>query len=416
MSLRCGGESLRKLIPVLLAVIIFAVFSSFFFVSAAAEDGGAFAEIDAGEESDAEEEIWQNIEDILANLDVSELEKYLNTLTEEQKEFFGDGSVKDTILALIDGDFNADYSNVFAAIAGAVFSGLDGMLSAFSVICAVTILCGILAQFKSSFSEKSTARLIFFVGYASVLVLVLSSLSVVIEDSFSTVGSMQSQMQAAFPVLLTLIATSGGSVSVAVYQPAVIFLSEVIVRIVTGVVFPLAVMICVLDMVGNMSSEIRLRNFSALAKSVIKWTLGISLTVFTVFLTIQGITSATYDGFSFRAAKYAIGNTVPIIGGFLSGGLDFLIAGSVLIKNSVGSCCIVLFISVIAVPLIQLAVYNLFLKLSAAVTEPIGDNKITEFLSSLSSTVNYFTAGLLCVGFMYFVTLLLLICSSNSLF
>ena len=55
MSLRCGGESLRKLIPVLLAVIIFAVFSSFFFVSAVAEDGGAFAEIDAGDVSDAEE-------------------------------------------------------------------------------------------------------------------------------------------------------------------------------------------------------------------------------------------------------------------------------------------------------------------------------------------------------------------------
>lgn len=144
--------------------------------------------------------------------------------------------------------------------------------------------------------------------------------------------------------------------------------------------------------------------------------LGISLTVFTVFLTVQGITSATYDGFSFRAAKYAIGNTVPIIGGFLSGGLDILIAGSVLVKNSLGSCCILLFAAVIAVPLIQLAVYNLFLKLSAAVTEPVGDNKITGFLSSLSSTVNYFTAGLLCVGFMYFMTLLLLICSSNSLF
>ena len=70
----------------------------------------------------------------------------------------------------------------------------------------------------------------------------------------------------------------------------------------------------------------------------------------------------------------------------------------------------------IAVPLIELAVYNLFLKLSAAVTEPVGDNKITEFLSSLSYTVNYFTAGLLSVGFMYFITLLLLICSSNSLF
>ena len=117
-------------------------------------------------------------------------------------------------------------------------------------------------------------------------------------------------------------------------------------------------------MAGNMSGEIKLKNFGALAKSIIKWVLGISLTVFTVFLTVQGITSATYDGFSFRAAKYAIGNTVPIIGGFLSGGLDMLVAGSVLIKNSLGSCCILLFAAVIAVPLIQLAVYNLFLKLA----------------------------------------------------
>lgn len=390
---------------------------SFYSAQAKSEvkEGG---ETDGGQEDEAsaEEELWQNIQSLLDSLDVSALQEYLNSLSEEQKQLLGGGDLKEKMFSLISGDFKADYSNVFSAIAGAVFDGLDGLLSSFAVIIAITILCGILSQFKSSFSEKSTAKLIFFVGYASVLVIILTTLSAVIGDCYATVDSMQKQMQAAFPVLLTLIATSGGSVSVAVYQPAVLFLSEIVVKIITGIVFPLAVLICVLDMVGNMSGEIRLKNFAAFAKSIIKWVLGISLTVFTVFLTVQGITSATYDGFSFRAAKYAIGNSVPIVGGFLSGGLDLLVAGSVLIKNSLGSCCILLFAAVIAVPLIQLAVYNLFLKLSAAVTEPIGENKITEFLSSLSSAVNYFTAGLLSVGFMYFITLLLLICSSNSLF
>ena len=70
----------------------------------------------------------------------------------------------------------------------------------------------------------------------------------------------------------------------------------------------------------------------------------------------------------------------------------------------------------IGVPLVQLIAYNLFLKLSAAVVEPVGDAAIADFLSSLSGTVNYFTAGLLAIGFMYFVTVLLLICSSNALF
>lgn len=398
----------RKKLVVLVLLVTAALILSFCPFTVAAED--------TEDNVSGEEELWQNIGALLEELDMQELQNYLDSLSEEQKALFGEGDLKDKIYALISGDFGTDYSDVFSAVAASVFDGLDGLLSTFCVICAITILCGILSQFKSSFSEKSTAQLIFFVGYAAVLVLILTSLSAVIEDCFSTVTSMQKQMQAAFPVLLTLIATSGGSVSVAVYQPAVLFLSEIIVEIVSGVVFPLAVLICVLDMAGNMSGEIKLKNFGALAKSIIKWVLGISLTVFTVFLTVQGITSATYDGFSFRAAKYAIGNTVPIIGGFLSGGLDMLVAGSVLIKNSLGSCCILLFAAVIAVPLIQLAVYNLFLKLSAAVTEPVGDNRITGFLASLSATVNYFTAGLLCVGFMYFMTLILLICSSNSLF
>ena len=398
----------RKKLVVLVLLVTAALILSFCPFTVAAED--------TEENVSGEEELWQNIGALLEELDMQELQNYLDSLSEEQKALFGEGDLKDKIYALISGDFGTDYSDVFSAVAASVFDGLDGLLSTFCVICAITILCGILSQFKSSFSEKSTAQLIFFVGYAAVLVLILTSLSAVIEDCFSTVTSMQKQMQAAFPVLLTLIATSGGSVSVAVYQPAVLFLSEIIVEIVSGVVFPLAVLICVLDMAGNMSGEIKLKNFGALAKSIIKWVLGISLTVFTVFLTVQGITSATYDGFSFRAAKYAIGNTVPIIGGFLSGGLDMLVAGSVLIKNSLGSCCILLFAAVIAVPLIQLAVYNLFLKVSAAVTEPVGDNRITGFLASLSATVNYFTAGLLCVGFMYFMTLILLICSSNSLF
>ena len=165
-----------------------------------------------------------------------------------------------------------------------------------------------------------------------------------------------------------------------------------------------------------MNPEVKLHNFTAFFSGVIKWGLGLLLAAFSVFLTVQGITSATYDGISLKAARYALGNSIPMVGGFLSGGLDLVLAGSVLIKNSVGMCGILLLLLVIAVPLIQLVVYNLFLKLTAAVTEPIGAEGISGVLSSLSGAVNYFIAGLLAVGFMYFVTILLLICSSNVLF
>ncbi len=369
----------------------------------------------AASEGEQDADLAGNIEEILSELDTEELQKYLDSLTEEQRELFGD-NIADAILSVISGDFKLDYSNVFSAVAGLIFDGLKGMLPAFCVICSITILCGLLTHFRSSFAENGTAKLIHFVGYSAILVLILSSLAGVLGDCIAAVNSMRSQMQAIFPVLLTLIATSGGSVSVAVYQPAVLFLSEAVVGIITSAIFPLAGLIFVLNMVGNMSKEIKVKNFSAFFAGIIKWTLGITLAAFTVFLTVQGITSATYDGLSFKAAKYAISNSVPIIGGFLGSGFDLVIAGSVLIKNAVGSCGIALLVIVLAAPLIQLIVCNLFFKLAAAVTEPVGDSGISDFLSSVSGTINYFIAGLISVAFMYFITMLLLICSSNSLF
>lgn len=365
--------------------------------------------------AEGSEDLNGSMEEVIDHLDTEKLQEYLDSLTQEQREAFGN-NFAEKLKSLITGDFSLDYGSIFSALSGIFFDQISGLLPVFCVICAVSVLCGILGRFKSSFAERGASKMIFFVGYSAVLVLILTSLSGIVQDCGSTVHSLQAQMQAIFPVLLTLIATSGGSVSVAVYQPAVLFLSEIIVDIVARIVFPLAAMICVLNMVGNMSQEIKLKNFSNLFAAVIKWVLGLSLAAFTVFLTVQGITSATYDGLSFKAAKYAVSNTVPIIGGFLGSGFDLVIAGSVLIKNSVGSCGIFLLVIVLIVPLVQLIAYNLFLKLAAAVTEPIGDAGISNFLSSLSGTVNYFTAGLLAVGFMYFITVLLLICSSNTLF
>ena len=375
---------------------------------------GNFLSVQAQEENE-NGDLNTNIEDILQDLDVEALQEYLDSLTQEQRDALG-GDISEVLLSLVTGDYALDYDSALSALAGMVFDKLSGLLPSFCVICSISILCGILGRFKSSFSEKGTSHIIFFVGYCTVLVLILTSLAGVIKDCADTVFSLQKQMQAIFPILLTLIATSGGSVSVAVYRPAVLFLSESVVSIIVSVVFPLASLMCVLNMVGNMSGELKLKNFCAFFVSVIKWTLGLSLTAFTVFLSVQGITSATYDGFSFKAAKYAVSNTVPIIGSFLGSGFDLVIAGSVLIKNSLGACGIFLLVIVIMVPLVQLIAYNLFLKLAAAVTEPVGDEKVSSFLSSLSGTVNYFTAGLLAVGFMYFITILLLICSSNALF
>ena len=362
----------RRTLAVLLIVFALVLVSAAFGnVTASAEsaDDEALAELEA------------NIQTLVDSLDLEELQAYLDSFSD-----FKGISLK-----------------------------AQTLLPAFAVILAVAVLCGILNSVRSGFLDSSMSEIVNFVGYLSIGAIVLACLLTVLKTAFAALGQMQRQMELVFPLLLTLMAGSGGTVSAAVYRPAVAFMSGALVQLFTAVVLPSALVIIVLSFVGNISDEVRTKRLSDLFKSVNKWLIGVSLTLFSLFLTVQGITSATYDGISLRAAKYAISNSVPIVGGFLSGGVDLVLAGSALIKNALGSFSIFLLAATLLRPLVLFAVFHLFLRLAAAATEPAG-GKISAFLSELAGNFNYFTAGLFAISFLYFVTVLLLVCSSGVIF
>ena len=144
--------------------------------------------------------------------------------------------------------------------------------------------------------------------------------------------------------------------------------------------------------------------------------IGISVSVFGLFFSLQGLTSATYDGVVRRAAKYAIGNGIPIIGGFLSGGFDLAVASSVLIKNSLGSMGVFLMVFVLFEPLILLISVNLLLRLTSAVTQPFGDSRISDFLGETADNLQYCMAGLLFTAFLYFIIIIIMVGVSEGLF
>lgn len=355
-------------------------------------------------------ELNENISEQIKKLDLADLEAYVSSL-----ETFGSESVSERLLSYIGGE-GFDYGGFLSQIANVLFENVRNMLPVFACVCAIAILCGVVNALKSNFTDKTTTEAVFLVGYISVLIPVLAVLTECFSQAKGSVASLQKQMQLVFPLLITLMAASGGSVSAAIYQPAAAFLSTTIVSLVTNVIFPFTLTIIAFSVAGNLTKELKLNKFADFFKSVNKWLIGIGVSVFGIFFTVQGLTSSTYDGITRRAAKYAIGTGVPIVGGFLSGGFDLALAGSVLIKNSLGSLSVFLLVAVLFEPLTVLIAANIFLRLTAAVTQPIGETRIPDFLTETANNLNYCTAGLLFVAFLYFVTVVLLICSSEVIF
>lgn len=362
------------------------------------------------EEEAAIEQLQEEVQKLLDALDTEELEAYLATLPQ-----YEGSDLKEMLASIVTGDFSLDYSSLWQSVLALVWEEGKVMLPAFAVILAVTLLCGILNSAKNGFLKSTMTDIIHFAAYLSVGAVLLSVLISVLQAGFSAIGSMQRQMQIIYPILLTLIAASGGAVSAGIYRPAVAFLSSAVCEMFTAVVLPTSVVVIVLTFVGSLSDEVKTSKLGDFFKSINKWLIGLALGILGIFLTVQGIAAAQYDGISLRAAKYLVSGSVPIVGGFLSGGLDLVLAGSALIKNAVGSFAVFLLFGAILRPVLLFAAFQLFLRLSAAVAEPVG-GRISAFLSRLASDCGFFLAGLCCIAFLYFLTLILLVCSTGVIF
>ena len=359
------------------------------------------------EEQEALDRLEEEVEELLGSLDTDELQAYLDSFDEYRGK-----DVKEMLASLVTGDFALEYDSLFEAVLGLVWEEGRAMLPAFAVILAVAVLCGILNSAKNGFLQGTMSDIIHFVAYVSVGAVILAVLTNVLQTGFSAIAQMQKQMQIVCPILLTLMAASGGAVSAGVFRPAVAFLSSGICELFTAVVLPTSVVVIALTFAGNLSPEVRCEKLGGLFKSVNKWLIGLTLGLFTLFLTVQGIASAQYDGISLRTIKYLVSGSVPIVGGFLSGGVDLVLAGSSLIKSALGSFSVFLLFATILRPVLLFAAFQLFLRLCAAATEPVG-GKISSFLSSLANDCGFFVAGLLCVAFLYLLTVILLVCSAG---
>ena len=357
----------------------------------------------------AMEEMQNTLLEQLDKLDLSALQAYVESL-----DGFMDEGLEKRLLSYIKGE-GMDYQSFGQALIKIFFASVQDIRPAFACIAAISLLSGLLSTIKSETNAKTTAEMIDLITFAGALIPILAIVTECFAASMRCVSAMHKQITLIFPLMLTLLAASGGSVTAAICKPAVTFFATTIVSIIQTVIFPITILIVAFSIAGNLTKTLKISKFSAFFKSINKWIIGICASIFGLFFTVQGITSATYDGIARRAVKYAIGNGIPIVGGFLSGGFDLAVAGSVLIKNALGSMGIAMLLFVLFEPMLLLISVNLLMRLVAAITQPFGDSRVSDFLGETAENLQYCMAGLLLTAFLYFLTLVVMICCTEAI-
>lgn len=362
---------------------------------------------------DGTEELNENLNDILQELDLSELQQYLDAHSESFLFSFGD-TAYEIVEYLVSGNLGTDYGGYLSELFGIIFKNVISLIPAFAEVTAVALLCAVVSSAEGNLIGKSTSKVVRLACYSLIILIISSMLVGIVSDCITCIDNVKRQVEIITPILATLTVLTGGTSSAAIYQPSAIFLSGGAVEIVSGFVFPATVSVIVLNFMSKFNSSMSFSGVAALIKSILKWVIGITVTVFSIFITMQSSASSLFDGIIFKATKYAVSNSVPIVGNFLSSGFDMLASAGLLIKSSVGVCGLMLLLSELIGPIILLASFSIILKIVGAIVQPVGENTLYSLLSDLSKDIEYFIAGLLTVAFMYALIIMLIINSANS--
>ena len=361
---------------------------------------------------DIKEEFSDEVSRQIEMLDMSSLEKILNDFTNGQKQIFGATSFIGKIRDILSGKFDTN-SNIWHTLINCFFENVISLMPTISVIISISLIASMLQGLNPTKNEKSVSNVIHFITYGIVVVICLGIVVKVIDMTRNTIANLNNQMDAIFPILLTLLTAIGGNVSVSIYQPAVALLSGLIMKFFTYILLPTFIFSVVFDILSNLSNNVKLDKITSFFKSSYKWLMGLVFTIFTAFISIQGITAGSADGISIKTFKYAIKSYVPLLGSYLSDGMGVAIASSNLIKNTVGASGLFLLLATILTPIIEMVVCMLALKLVAGIIEPLGNKQIANFVSSLSKSIVLLIALFIGIGFVYFIMVGLVMCSAN---
>ena len=352
----------------------------------------------------AKEQLQQYVQDNLQQLNLDDFQRFC-------ADYTGGADVKEILLQLIGGQLSLGPRQWLDALWQAAIRSFTRVVPTLASIVLIALLFNLLFGLTQGFVNRHTNEIVYFVCYTAVLLLVVSLVVGAVDSVRRLTDNLVALINAVSPPLVTLLAAVGGTSSSALLNPQLALFASLVANVVGKVVIPLFLVSVVFATVGNLSNNVKLDKLQSAVRYLIGCLLGVVFGLFTTYLSVAGIAGGMADTMSLRAARYVIGSYLPLVGGYVSQGFDLVTAGVMLIKNALGVFALLVVVSMVLTPLVQVLVLTVGLKLVAGLVEPIGDKRMAAFVGGVAECMRSLSGAVAGVGFTFMVTMLLVMAS-----
>ena len=352
----------------------------------------------------------------------------INTMLEEQIGDLGVSKLQDVIddSGAVEFDFEEfvrkaaagelewDIVGLFQIILKCFFQEIYSNMGIMIQLLILILASALLANLQSNFGKGGVSEIAFFACYMLIVGVAVKGFMTAMSVGQGFVDNLMGFVQKFVPIIIALIAASGGVTSATAFQPVLLGAVQIVGFIIKDILMPLLSVSVALGIISHLSERFQVKRLVKLIHNIIKWTLGILMTAFVGVVSIQSITLPTIDGIATKTAKYAVGNFVPVVGKVLSDTVDMVIGYSVILKNSFGVVGIIALIVICFVPIVKIVASASIFSITAAASEPIADKRIVGCIGHLAESMTYLFVMILCLELMFLICSAIVIMAGSS--
>ncbi|KUP06211.1 stage III sporulation protein AE [Bacillus coahuilensis m2-6] len=348
----------------------------------------------------------------LERIDVTELKVFWEDIVENYGGYLPE-SQKGSFIDFINGEKKFSFEEWVKGIARFAFQELMMNGQLLGTLIMLTLFSMFLQSIQNAFESGTVSKVAYALVYMVLIILALNSFRVAMDYAMDAIDTMIHFILALIPILLALIASSGGLLSAAFFHPVLIFIMNTSGLMIKFIVLPLLFLSALLSIVSTLNAEYKVTQLANMLRNWSIGLLGAFMTIFLGVISVQGATAAVSDGITIRTAKFITGNFVPVIGRMFTDAADTVISASVLLKNTVGVVGVAILLMIVAFPAVQILMMAFIYKFSAALLQPLGGGPVIACLDIISKNIIYVFASLAIVSLMFFLCLTIIITAGN---
>jgi len=356
--------------------------------------------------------IQDMVDSQLESLNLDELKGFWEDIMDEYGGFLPE-SQKGSLYDFVKGEKEFSLKEWFSGALKYTFHEFLANGKLLGTLVMLTVFSMFLQSLQNAFESGTISKVAYAVIFMVLVIIALNSFHVAVTYALDAIRTMTSFIMALIPLLLALIAASGGLVSAAFFHPIILFLMNISGVFIQYVVLPLLFLATLLSVVSALSDQYKVTQLANLLRNGSIALLGLFFTVFLGVISVQGASAAVTDGITLRTAKFITGNFIPVIGRMFTDATDTVLSASVLLKNTVGIVGVAILLIIVAFPALKILIVSLIYQFAAAILQPLGGGPIIKCLDIIGKSIIYVFAALSIVSLMFFLSITVIVAAGN---